>query len=101
MNSLKVGLATAALAIAFTPSMAQTRSNTTTNEPGASEYAPGQIKNDKEANSAQKYAPGQIKKTTPNVEDKGASTYAPGHQDDKSASPGSSSGSSSGTGGRN
>src|ERR1044072_9672949 len=89
MKSRKVGLTVAALALAATPCMAGTRNNTTPDAPGASEYAPGQIKEDTDARNAKKYAPGQIKNTTPKIEDKGASTHAPGHQDDNSRSSGS------------
>ena len=98
MTSLKIGIALAALVMAVTPSMAQTRSNatkpdnTTTNSPGASEYAPGQVQKEK-GGSASDYAPGQMEKG-----DKGASTNAPGHKMQNSDTPSSSSGSSTGTG---
>ena len=101
MSSLKFGVAIAALVtIAVTPSMAETRSNTTTNAPGASEYAPGQIKNNKDAEkNAKEYAPGQIKNESQVTEPKGASTLTPGYRHNNPAS--GSAGSSTGTGGKN
>ena len=90
MKSLKIGLALTALLMAVTPSMAQTRSDTTKpTSPGASEYAPGQEK--EKGESASDYAPGQMEKG-----DKGASTNAPGHKMQNSDTPSGSSGSSTG-----
>lgn len=99
MNYLKIALALGALTLAVAPSMAETRSNTT-NAPGASKYAPGQIKNDQGEKNAKEYAPGQMKNETNVTEPKGASTLTPGYQHNNPSSPGSS-GASSGTGGKN
>ena len=97
MKALKISVVLTALALAAVPSMAQTRSdkttpnNTTTNSPGASEYAPGQMeKGDKGASTN---APGQMEKG-----DKGASTNSPGHKMQNSDTPSGSTGSSTGTG---
>ena len=93
MKALKISLALTALVLAAAPAMAQTRSNATPPEsPGASEYAPGQLKQEK-GGSATDYAPGQTDKG-----EKGASTNSPGHKMQNSDTPSGSTGSSSGTG---
>ena len=75
MKALKISLALTALVLAAAPAMAQTRSNATPpKSPGASEYAPGQLKQEK-GGSATDYAPGQTDKG-----EKGASTNSPGHK---------------------
>ena len=89
----EIGLVFTALVMAVTPSIAQTRSDTTkpTNSLGASEYAPGQEKS--KGQSASDYAPGKMEKGG-----KGASTNAPGRKMQNSETPSGSSGSSTGTG---
>lgn len=95
MKALKISLALTALVMAAAPSMAQTRNNTTppsTESPGASEYAPGQLQKEN-GGSATDYAPGQMDKG-----EKGASTNSPGHKMQNPNTSSGSTGSSTGTG---
>ena len=79
MKSLQT-LAIAALLVVPTMAMAQ-KSNTLPNQPGQSEFAPGQRA--KAPGDAKKYAPGQRMHSKDVKSQPGASEYAPGHLPNK------------------
>jgi Spy/CpxP family protein refolding chaperone len=77
MKSVKT-LTIAALLLVPTFAMAQ-KSTTLPNQPGQSEFAPGQRAQQPGAKDAKDYAPGQRRKIKDVKGQPGASEYAPGH----------------------
>jgi hypothetical protein len=78
---LATGFALAALLVVPATAMAQQKSNTLPNQPGQSEFAPGQRATT--PGGATKYAPGQRMHTRDVKSQPGASEYAPGHLPNK------------------